>query len=224
MRALIRFKSKISDDELVEAAKELMLWPPFDQADPEAVKRKDEILATISDEDRLIADRTFRYVLYSDVTRTWGTLHHWENRIDIRFKHHDSGRLKVDCEKVIEYLQKPAKYRHEFIDNIHVLEPNSSTQAYLGRIRPPGTWKDVRVEKKSELQIAMWASIVSIAMLASTFPWSGDVPYDPIKVWLFGILDRIGTGTIVTAAIAYLNLVLYYVHLRRSSGITWEFD
>jgi hypothetical protein len=47
-------------------------WPSVDQEDDIVQKKKEEIVAHISDQDRALAEKTYRYTIYDDMTKTWG--------------------------------------------------------------------------------------------------------------------------------------------------------
>lgn len=72
MRAIIKCKSRIETSKLDGVLKEKGWWPTLAQEHPELLRRKDEILSHVAEDDLVMVKETMLFAIHDDITKSWG--------------------------------------------------------------------------------------------------------------------------------------------------------
>jgi len=79
-----------------------------------------------------------------------------------------------------------------------------------------------------EALVGTLAAIVGVALLVLTMPpiadqgltWLGPV----WMLWVRGLLERLSTSSFVTAIVSWLNIIFFWLDIRRQPAIRWAFE
>jgi len=79
-----------------------------------------------------------------------------------------------------------------------------------------------------EALVGTLAAIVGVALLVLTMPpiadqvltWLGPV----WMLWVRGLLERLSTSSFVTAIVSWLNIIFFWLGIRRQPAIRWAFE
>ena len=238
MRAIITCKADVDLKELDGLLEKIGWWPALAQDHEEVVKRKNDILTHISDDDRVVAQETFVCVIYDEITRSWGIVSRPnKNALTFRIKNPISDRLKMACQMLVRNLQDMSNKKlhgekaiqFEFNERIDVLERESVNYAFFGKILPPERWETVQEDKKNEIRLILWAFMAFLVILSMTIPNVVSsaktlLPTLAQNGWIDfikGLMDRIGSSAIVTAVVTALNVYFHYIDVSKISTIKW---
>ncbi len=235
MRAIIRCKSNVELNELDGLLTEKGWWPNISQDHEEVVRRKENILSHVASEDVVMVRETYQYTIYDDTTKSWGIISAPARRlINFRLRNPDSDRLKAACEKLVTDLQGSNMSRKRgdidisftFVSKIEVLEPNSMDHAYSGEVLPARRIAYVLRKKRPEFWVGVLAGLSALIFLVLTIPPIAQLAYGSLSQdWIKftnGFFDRLATSAIVTATVSILNVILYWIDLRRKPIIIWN--
>ncbi len=194
-----------------------------------------EILCTVPliDRERHLALHYARLVIHFEDhvhgTTVWGIVCIDSPSITIRWRHRVSRSLERATEELVQKIWKNSGQEHLFEPFTHghsipVREPHSTTDAYLGEILPPGGRLRERAkrDKKSELRVARWAVIVTVAcFLIGLILYLFSDPNSFLR-WVSGAFDRLATTGAATAMVSYLSYLFHLQELSRKPVIDWK--
>lgn len=236
MRAIIKCDSTIDLDVLEAFLSTNNLWPALPQDHPEVLKKREDLLNTIAPEDRPLAENTLLYTIYHDGTKTWGIVNRpSKHSYTFRLKNPVALKLQSACQKLVSDLQAPGgKYSGNgqasfaFTAPIDVLEPGKDDHAYFGEVIPQQRLQMVVQKRRTEAMVGTWAAVVGIIMLILTIPpavelillWLGPV-WMP---WVRGLLERLSSSAFVTAIVSWLNILFFWLNIRRQPAIRWSLE
>ena len=236
MRAIIKCKCNVEPNALDGLLTEKGWWPVLSQEHEEIIKRRDELLGHVADDDLVMVKDTLQFTIYDDITKSWGIVSNpTRHFIDFRIRNRDSERLKFACERLVTDLQdisQRARNKKEeganftFVGKIEVFEPNSSDHAYFGEVLTRNRFTYARHKRAVEFWVGISALIVGVVLLILNLPFISNFIFaNTASEWATyfkGLIDRFGSSAMVTATVSLLNVFLYWADLRRKSVVIWN--
>lgn len=236
MRAIIKCESNIDVDGLDAFLSSKNLWSSLPQDHPEVLKKRQEILDTIAPEDLPLVENTLLYTIYHEGTKTWGIVNRpSKHSITFRLKNPVAIKLQSACQKLVSDLQASGgvhgsgtHMKFTFSAPIDVLEPGKDDHAYFGEVMPQQRLQMVVQKRRTEALVGICAALVGIALLVLSMPPIVDMllaSLGPVWLaWTRGLLERLSSSAFVTAIVSWLNIVFFWLDVRRQPAIRWAFE
>ncbi|MEX1194322.1 MAG: hypothetical protein WD904_00765 [Dehalococcoidia bacterium] len=236
MRARIDVDAQIAADQFAVVAQEIRWWPTAAQDSDIVVRATQEILDTVSEEDRPLARDRHRFTLSDPRTKSWAIVSEPnDGTYVVRIRNQHSRRLKQACENFVRDLQNYNNRKthsvnvvFEFPEEIVVLQPNSQHHAYFGQVLP-NKWLGAGIrERRLEFITGLLTGTAFLFLAALIFPGVderlfGD-PDTKTYVYLTGMIGRLATSVLVTAFVAWLTVLLHGLDIRRNAPIRWGLE
>jgi hypothetical protein len=194
---------------------------------------RNEIVNQVYDEDRDLVEKTLKFVIYEEISKTWGVVNKPNAGVfTFRMKNTSSDKLKYTVDKMIKGLtveaphyERDGKPAVSFSEGIEVLEPASDKTAFYGTIintKPLGL---AIKERRREVFVGIVvAGLAVTASLLSMPPfialWQGAFWAD----WIAGNLARMATAALAAMIISWAEVYLHWRDIRREAPIRWVFE
>jgi hypothetical protein len=232
LRARIVCSASVAPERLLERLRLGHWWPGLAQDHPELLARRDEILLTLAPDDLILVKETLLATIYDADTRTWGLLNSpVQDAYVVRLFNRHPTRLKAAVARLVSQLQARdgSDWRVHFPERVEVLEANSTTSAFWGKIMPERRMALAVSERYAEAGVGAWALALAVIFLIVSSPlgdpWVRDLGVGQAwHVWIEGVLERFSSAALVTATVSWAEVLFHWMAIRRLPLVEWRLD